>query len=225
MTKNNNNEKLAYLVGLTVGDGHVERSANSRRIVIFSSHEIFIRKIRQMLKELNYNASCFYDKAANEWKLATRSKELYELLVNKYRVPVGNKTVANMDLNIPSHLISFFLAGLYDAEGWWDLDKGKYFRIRIKMNNESVIDFVFDALKSLGFHPKRHKIKNSFVVDINKQEEVKKFFQRMKLVHSRWLSIRYKLAGNGRGSESSGLHARNNGRDNGIRLRKEKLNL
>ncbi len=34
-------------------------------------------------------------------------------------------------------------------------------------------------------------------------------------------------AGNGRSvcSESSGLHVRNNGRDNGIRLRKEKLNL
>ncbi len=34
-------------------------------------------------------------------------------------------------------------------------------------------------------------------------------------------------AGNGRSvcSESSGLHARNNGTDNGLRLRKEKLNL
>ncbi len=34
-------------------------------------------------------------------------------------------------------------------------------------------------------------------------------------------------AGNGRSvcSESSGLHARNNGQDNGMQLRKEKLNL
>jgi intein/homing endonuclease len=182
-------ERLAYLVGLTVGDGHLERG--SKRIVINSSQEKFIKTINNMLIEMRYPTSCFFDKGANEWKVATRSAKLYNLFLSKYGVIAGNKTVANMDLKIPKQVIKYFLSGLFDAEGWWDLDKGKYLRMRLKMKNQSIVDFIFKSLRELGIEARRHQNKeNSFVVEINKQKEVRKFLGMMTLIHPRWLSIR-----------------------------------
>jgi intein/homing endonuclease len=181
-------EKLAYLVGLTVGDGHVEK--RSRRIVINSSQEEFIQNINKMLIELHYPTSCFFDKSANEWKVATRSAKLYDLFVNKYGIIAGNKTVAKMDLKIPHHLTRYFLSGLFDAEGWKDLDKGKYLRIRLKMKNQSVVDFAFKSLQQLRIDARKHQNKeNSHVLEINKQKEVKKFMDMMTLIHPRWLLV------------------------------------
>ena len=181
------NQILAYLVGLTVGDGHLESS--SKRIVINSNREEYIRKINNLFVELQISTSCFFDKAAKEWKLATRSAILYDLFINKFGVLAGNKTIARMNLSIPQQDISYFLAGLYDAEGWSDLDKGKYLRIRLKINNQSVSEFVFDSLRSLGYETSRHKNKNSFVVDINKQAYVKRFVKEIPLLHPRWFKI------------------------------------
>ena len=182
-----NNQIEAYLVGLTVGDGHLESS--SKRIVINSNREEYIRKIDNLFVELQISTSCFFDKAAKEWKLATRSAILYDLFINKFGVLSGNKTISRMDLKIPQQDINQFLAGLYDAEGWFDLDKGKYLRIRLKINNQSVADFVFESLKKLGFETRRHRNKNSFVVDINKQPYVRRFVREIPLLHPRWFKI------------------------------------
>ena len=187
MKKATENQIFAYLVGLTVGDGHLE--SRSKRIVINSSREEYIRKISSLFAELQIPASCFFDKAANEWKLATRSAMLYDLFINKFGVIAGNKIIARMNLQIPVEDISYFLAGLYDAEGWHDLDKDKYLRIRLKINNQSVAEFVFESLKRLGFEVRRHQNKNSFVVDINKQAHTKRFVQEIPLLHPRWFKI------------------------------------
>ena len=182
-----NNQIEAYLVGLTVGDGHLE--SRSKRIVINSNREEYIRKVNNLFVELQIPTSCFFDKAAKEWKLATRSAMLYGLFINKFGVIAGNKTIARMGLKIPQQDINQFLAGLYDAEGWFDIDKGKYLRIRLKINNQSVADFVFESLKELGFETRRHKSKKSFVVDINKKADVKRFVKEIPLLHPRWFKI------------------------------------
>ena len=182
--KKSKNQILAYLVGLTVGDGHLE--SRSKRIVINSSREDYIRKVNDLFVELRIPASCFFDKAANEWKLATRSAKLYDLFTNEFGVIAGNKTFARMNLKIPAETVSYFIAGLYDAEGWQDIDKKKYLRIRMKINNQSVAEFVFESFQKLGFEVKRHQSKKSFVVDINKREHVKRFLQEIPIIHPRW---------------------------------------
>ena len=182
-----NNKIEAYLVGLTVGDGHLE--SRSKRIVINSNREEFIRNINKLFVGLQIPTSCFFDKAAKEWKLTTRSAMLYDLFISRFGVVAGNKTIARMDLKIPQQDLIQFLAGLYDAEGWFDLDKDKYLRIRLKINNQSVAEFVFESLKKLGFETRRHKNKNSFAVDINKQKHTRRFVKEIPLLHPRWFKI------------------------------------
>lgn len=81
-----------------------------------------------------------------------------------------------------------FIGGLYDAEGWFELDKGKYYRIRLKMKNKAIMSFVKTNLITMAFSSRSHKkADSSYVVDINKQPEVKKFIKEIPIFHPKWV--------------------------------------
>jgi len=178
-----NNEIEGYLVGLVIGDGHIEPKTN--RIVIASNNEEFIDKISDLLKQLEYSHSIFYDKSATVWKISVNSKKLHEILTTKYCIPAGNKTFTDFTPKLENNQLNFFIAGLFDAEGWFEMDKGKYLRARIKMKNKSVISYLREILNQKGYQPKFHeKEEGSFVVDLNNQSDVKKFFENTNLLTS-----------------------------------------
>ena len=183
--KFNKDEIEGYLVGLIVGDGHIEPKTN--RIVIASNNEIFINKISSMFNKLKHQHSIFYDKSATVWKLGINSKKLHDILTKKYNIPIGNKTFINFRPNLTEKQLTFFIAGIFDAEGWGEIDKGKYFKVRIKMKNKEIISFVREILENKGFQPKGHvKADSSYVVEVNKQTNVKRFFKTINLLHPKW---------------------------------------
>ena len=183
--KSDKDEIEGYLVGLIVGDGHIESKTN--RIVIASNNEIFTNKISSMFNKLKYQHSIFYDKSATVWKIGINSNKLYEILTKKYNIPIGNKTFVNFRPNLNKKQLTFFIAGLFDAEGWGEIDKGKYFKVRIKMKNKEIISFVREILEKQGFQPKGHtKADKSYVVEVNKQPNVKRFFKKINVLHPKW---------------------------------------
>ena len=211
-------QDIPYLCGLITGDGHLEPKNN--RVLVFTSNEDFASKIKHLLNKLGFNCSTFYDKAAKEWKLAVHSKQLKSILL-AYGLVSGNKTLTMREPIVPFNEELSFISGLLDAEGYCDLDKGKYWRVHIKMKNRHVVSFVHKALNRQKITARMHKRSDgSYVVEVNCQGDVLKLVQGCSLLHSRWSKI---CSNFGKSLESSGLHAAYNGRNNGLQLREEKL--
>jgi len=179
----------AYLVGLICGDGHIE--PNKNRVIIFSSDKRFLKIIRDLTLFLYKNrGSLFYDKKAREWKLALSSKLLRNDLIIRYDIPTGNKSEKMIIPKLTYIQKLKFITGLYDAEGWYELDKEKYYRIRIKMKNKNFIKFVHNTLKEQKIHSLFYnKGEGVYSIDINKQDQVKKFLRKFDLYHPKWLLL------------------------------------
>ncbi len=122
---------------------------------------------------------------------------------------VGNKTTSIQIPKIYGKLKDYYIGGLYDAEGWVQVDKTKYFRIGIKMKSKSIIYFVNKRLVEMGFFPRCYKKDNCFEVDMNKQNEIKLFVRKIKLFHPKWLLVMTSINGGRR--EYPRLHAAYNG--------------
>ena len=180
-------ENTAYLAGIVLGDGHIESKRD--RIVISSKYKNFLKKLDKKLKFLGHSRSIFFDKSANVWKLSVYSGELVWMMTKEIGIPRGNKTYCKSKIRMEKDFIRQFLAGIYDAEGWTELDKGKYLKVRIKMKNRSFIKTIKSMLKEEGYKPTSHqKSEGSFVVDVNKRNDVKKFFETIPVLHPRWLT-------------------------------------
>lgn len=182
-------EKESYLAGLILGDGHIEKGNN--RIVISSTEKKFLKKVGDFLDN---TFSLFFDKSAGVWKLGFYSKKLCSELNRIYSIPSGNKTNAkNIFFGVYPDK---FISGLCDAEGWFEKDKGKYWKIRIKLKSKDIIQKVREELNKLAFNPRGHcKSEGSCVVEINRQDEVKSFVKKFMLIHPKWERLREALDG------------------------------
>ena len=115
-----------------------------------------------------------------------RSKKLVEDLTVGYGIKRGNKTFQSAPIVADSKQV-FFLGGLFDAEGWLELDKGRYLRIRLEMESYDIINFVYNSLQSMHLKPRRHNRKDgSHVVSLYRQNDVKCFLSMIFLCHPKW---------------------------------------
>ena len=178
-------ETLSYLAGLIIGDGHIERK--KPRVVISTNSDEFKDIITDLLRQVGCNPFETFDKSGgNLWRISVVSKQFKHELESRGLIE-GNKTVA--DLDVGNNLVPPLLAGLYDAEGWFELDKGRYYRLRMKMKNESIMRFVDQQLKELGIRHMLNRKDRCFVADINSQKDVKGFLQKVNLLHPKWKPV------------------------------------
>ena len=176
---------IPYIAGYIAGDGHLVLGNNGIRLS--SSKKIFAEQLREILSYLGYKSSIFWDEGGNVWRVSFYSKYLRNILTEKYGIPAGAKSKIMIAPVVAKEEIKYFLAGLFDAEGWHELDKNKYIRFRLKMANESYINFINSMLLNMHIEAKSHKrTDGSFVVEINKQREIKKFLQNIILLHPKW---------------------------------------
>ena len=176
-----------YLAGIIVGDGHIEKNG---RVVIASSNKDFIENIKDLIK---FKTSIFYDKSANVWKVSSNSKEFLEEM-EKIGVKRGNKTTENMYIKLNKNEMCLFVSGLYDAEGHFEINE-KYYKIRIKMKNESIMELVYNFLIGNGYEPRICRKDGCIAVDINKQKNVIKFISNFILLHPKWRRLENLLSG------------------------------
>ena len=189
MDFNSDEEIEGYLVGLVIGDGHIEPKTN--RTVIASNNRTFVSSISSLLDKLDYKHSVFNDRSAAVWKISISSKKLHEILTDSYGIPSGNKTFSDFRPILSENQLNCFVAGIFDAEGWPEIDKGKYLKVRVKMKNHAITSYIREILEAKGFQPKGHKkTEGSFVVEVNKQPNVSKFFDTFNLLHPKWLLVK-----------------------------------
>lgn len=166
------NGDLAELIGVILGDGHIEKFPRTERLYIASNskNEGFIKRYAKLIEDIFKKApTCTKMKKANCVRIS-----LYEKFISKrLKIPTGNRKEINFKIPIwikknKNHLIRF-LRGLYEAEGSFCIHKPtSTYKLFFANKNSSLLDLVYDSLKELGFHPN----KSSYKIQVSRKEEV-----------------------------------------------------
>ncbi len=164
---------LAELIGVVLGDGHIESFPRSESLTIAcnSKNKGLIRRYKTLLRK-------FFEKKPYEGRSAsnkncTRIRIYQKNIAKRLRLPIGNKEDINFKTPIwilkDREYLKRYLRGLYEAEGSFCIHKPTYtYKFLFSNRNKSLLENVYGGLRILGFHP--YKSKNQ--IQISKKEEV-----------------------------------------------------
>ncbi len=179
--------KLAELMGIVIGDGHlsewqVDITTNAKTD---REHAEFVQDCFKRL----FNISSFRREREdnNSISIVVSSKRLVRF-INHLGMPIGNKLTKG--LSIPSWIYrkeiyrKSFLRGLFDTDGCIYIDRhranGKeysYYGWVITSASQKLIKDVIGILKSIGFNPTHAENQKSLF--LRKQSEIKRYFQEI----------------------------------------------
>lgn len=169
------NEKLAFLVGIVLGDGNIFRFPRTEglRITLGTDKPMLWEYTASVMKEVFHKKPDVAKVVNSEcMRLTIYQKHISE----RMQIPCGNRREATIRLPrwISKNRIYLivFLRGLYEAEGSFNvhLPTGTY-KMIFSNRNATLLDIVYNAVWRLGFHPHRSKYK----IQISKKAEVYAF--------------------------------------------------
>jgi len=175
-------EKLAELIGVTLGDGNIFQFDRCQRLMIScnSAYRKYIEHIYHLVKSVFKKEPCIAKRTgANCYDVRLYMQDIDKTL----ELPVGNK-IKNK-VAIPAWIFKKkeylirCLKGLFETDGHYGLNKKfhvEYMQFCNKSN--SLRESVFRALLSLGYSP---QLGNSYV-RLAKKAQVHKFFNEVGFV-------------------------------------------
>ena len=182
-----NKEKLAELMGILIGDGHLSEyqvgiTTNSKTDM---GHALFTKSLIEELFGISVNLKI--KKGENTVNILAYSRNLV-LLLNRNGMPIGNKIKNNV--SIPSWILKnnlhqkAFIRGLFDTDGCVYIDthkiRGKSYKHygwTITSYADKLKDGVIEVLKHLEFNPTNKKTQKS--IFLRRQKEVASYFREI----------------------------------------------
>jgi DNA-binding transcriptional regulator WhiA len=170
-------EQLAFLIGLILGDGHIQKFPRSERlrIVLGTDKPLLWRHAAEAVR------SVFSKEPWVQQRKGSASIEisLYQTrLSERLGVPAGSR--GKLTVRLPEwirserrHLVAC-LKGLFEAEGSYSVHAPTYtYNLSFSNRNPALLDEVERALASMGFHPERR----SYAVRLRKKHEAARFIE------------------------------------------------
>src|SRR3989344_527976 len=168
------NGDLAELIGVVLGDGHIEKFPRTERLLIFSNSNNpgFVARYAEIVKRLFEKEPYVYKQTSqNCIRISLYEKEISRRL----GIPTGARK--DIVVKIPSwvvkdkkHIIRY-LRGLYEAEGSLSFHKPTYtHKFSFSNKNQSLLKNVEKLLRILGFSPHSDAVR----VQISKKDEVRR---------------------------------------------------
>ena len=171
------NERLAFLIGLTLGDGHIGKFPRSEvlRIVLGTDKPLLWQHAASVVRTV----------FAKEPHVRRRTHSacvditLYQTwLSERLGVPIGSRKQLAVTLPewIRSHrpYLIACLKGLFEAEGSYSVHAPTYtHNLSFSNRNPTLLNEVARALESLGFHPERR----SYAVRLRRRREAARFIE------------------------------------------------
>lgn len=151
------NGDLAELLGVMLGDGHIQKFPRTERLLIFSNSNNpgFIKRYTKLVEKL-------FDKKPYVYKQSGTNCvriSLYEKHISK-RVGMPTGPRKNLEIEIPAWIlndrsnIKRYLRGLYEAEGSYSVHlPTSTHKFSFANTNQSMLKNVIKLLKVLGFSP------------------------------------------------------------------------
>ena len=163
-----------WLIGLTQGDGSIERS----RITITTASHEFAERIREVLKRTGIKVRIHHDYSKGCYKVRIFDREIIRTLERKkYTLDFLENTEKKERLS--------YVAGIFDAEGWIERYR-KNLRIRMKMRKKEVVETVAKILEENGIKVVTFEKDNCFLLQIENDSEIEKFLFLVPLQHPKW---------------------------------------
>ncbi len=171
---------LAELIGVILGDGHIQKFPRTERLLIFSNanNPGFVKRYADIVERL-------FEKKPYVYKQTSKNCiriSLYEKHISqRLKIPTGAR--GKLYFSVPRWVmrdktyVKRYLRGLYEAEGSLSFHSATYTHKFIFSNrNVSLLKNVERLLKVLGFSP--HSNKES--VQLSRKDEVKKAAQLLR---------------------------------------------
>lgn len=166
------NGDLAELIGVILGDGHIEQYPRTERLLIFSNgnNAGFISRYISLLgKVFGKKPTHRKMKSANCVRMGFYQKNIS----NRLKIPCGAR--AKFKFKIPEWIwtnqgnLIRFLRGLYEAEGSFCVHKPtSTYKLLFSNRNPFLLKAVYDGIQKLGFHPHCSR----YQVQLSRKEEV-----------------------------------------------------
>jgi len=162
---------LAELVGVSLGDGHVEKFPRTELLAIFSNEKNkgFIKRYSLLIEKI-FNKEASIIKHGN----GCTKISIYQKNISK-RIGIASGSRGKLIIKIPEWIkrnkkfLRRYLRGLYEAEGSFCVHKGTYtYKFLFSNRNESLLGNVYEGMSLMGFHPHRSK----YQIQISKKAEV-----------------------------------------------------
>ena len=152
---NTNSQHFAELLGIILGDGHINKNMKVVSIHLNRlNEEPYAEHIQKILKNIDIKTSIYRNK--NKLDIMIYSKKVSEILISK-GLPKGNKTKSESTV-IPEYifknkqLLICCLRGLFDTDGSISLSR-KTLQIYFSNYNQKLLESFSKGLKILGFTP------------------------------------------------------------------------
>lgn len=168
-------ENLAFLFGLVLGDGHIEKFPRTERLLIALGTDkpgLVSFTTSVMEKVFSKKPVVMKPSYANVARVT-----FYQKFISKrLNIPSGSR--GKLEIKFPAWIKSnrkYLLAclrGLFEAEGFLSIHLPTYtYNFGFSNKNQSLLKFVRESLTSIGLHPEVR----SNAIRLRKKEEVKYF--------------------------------------------------
>jgi len=169
------NGDLAELVGMVLGDGHIEKFPRTESLTIAcnSNNPGLIKRYSRLVAIL-FDKEPYIAKVS-KGKNCIRVRIYQKNISKRLAISTGNKSKIKIQtpkwISGDKDFLIRYLRGLYEAEGSFCVHKPTYtYKFLFGNRNESLLRNVYRGLKILGFHP--HK--SRYQIQVSKKEEVYK---------------------------------------------------
>lgn len=168
-------ESLAELIGVVLGDGHIQAFPRTDRLIIAAnaSNDGFVQRyVNIVTKIFGKKPYCMKAKDSNCIRIS-----IYEKFISKrLGIPAGNRRYSTVGIprwvwRNKKRLIGC-LRGLYEAEGSFCVHKPtSTYKMLFSNKNDALLHAVYRALCILGFHPNR----SGYKIQLSAKREVYAF--------------------------------------------------
>jgi len=191
--------KLAYLLGVILGDGHLAdpnksydklTTYNSELRITDQNKETFI-SLASIFKGLfGYNPRIYSEQSKVDrtfYRFVIRLKSLHRFLMVVCGMPFGDKRgkvkIPEIIKNAPPDLQKWFIAGFFDADGSIGLTKNRWPVIHISQYDSSILKEIIDISSKLGVNwlgPYDYKYKyNNCTIKIYNKRDAERFLSNI----------------------------------------------
>lgn len=173
-------DQESEMLGIMFGDGSLSQVGGSIQIAITGNkaddkdyllnyvHPLFTR-----LFGINLRTRCRQGEETMD--LYTYSKRV-ALKLNQWGMPISTKNSGELRPKVSLKERSF-IRGIFDTDGCVYCKYGKYAQIQFKNSSATLMEYIAECLKKLGFHPTRLQENNArYKFYLCKQAEVDRFF-------------------------------------------------
>lgn len=161
----------AELIGVVLGDGHIEKFPRTERLLIFSNsaNQGFVKRYSNLVEKLFDKKTYVYKQTGQN---CTRISLYEKNISRRLGIPTGSRK--DISIIVPPWILKNrefivrYLRGLYEAEGSASIHTPTYtYKFSFANTNQDLLKIVHMMMSDLGFHPSIDKLR----VQVSRREE------------------------------------------------------